>query len=54
LRPDDVVLLPAFGVPVATMAMLREAGCIVVDTTCGSVLNVWKNVERYAKKGSRP
>jgi len=51
LRPDDVVLLPAFGVPVATMAVLREAGCIVVDTTCGSVLNVWKNVERYAKEG---
>ena len=51
LRPDDVVLLPAFGVPVATMGLLRGAGCIVVDTTCGSVLNVWKNVERYAKDG---
>jgi 4-hydroxy-3-methylbut-2-enyl diphosphate reductase len=51
LRPDDVVLLPAFGVPVATMSRLREAGCVVVDTTCGSVLNVWKNVERYAKDG---
>ena len=51
LRPDDVVLLPAFGVPVATMGALREAGCIIVDTTCGSVLNVWKNVERYAKEG---
>jgi 4-hydroxy-3-methylbut-2-enyl diphosphate reductase len=51
LTPEDVVLLPAFGVPVATMGLLREAGCIVVDTTCGSVLNVWKNVERYAKEG---
>ena len=51
IRPDDVVLLPAFGVPVATMSRLREAGCVVVDTTCGSVLNVWKNVERYAKDG---
>jgi 4-hydroxy-3-methylbut-2-enyl diphosphate reductase len=51
LQPDDVVLLPAFGVPIATMGFLREAGCIVVDTTCGSVLNVWKNVERYAKEG---
>jgi 4-hydroxy-3-methylbut-2-enyl diphosphate reductase len=51
LRPDDVVLLPAFGVTVPTMSLLREAGCIVVDTTCGSVLNVWKNVERYAKLG---
>jgi 4-hydroxy-3-methylbut-2-enyl diphosphate reductase len=51
LKADDVVLLPAFGVPVAMMGILREAGCIVVDTTCGSVLNVWKNVERYAKDG---
>ena len=51
LRSDDVVLLPAFGVPVGTMSALREAGCIIVDTTCGSVLNVWKNVERYAKEG---
>jgi 4-hydroxy-3-methylbut-2-enyl diphosphate reductase len=44
-------LLPAFGVPIDTMGRLRAAGCIVVDTTCGSVLNVWKNVERYAKDG---
>jgi 4-hydroxy-3-methylbut-2-enyl diphosphate reductase len=51
LEPDDVVILPAFGVPVGTMDRLRRAGCIVVDTTCGSVLNVWKNVERYAKSG---
>jgi 4-hydroxy-3-methylbut-2-en-1-yl diphosphate reductase len=51
LGADDVVILPAFGVPVATMTRLRRAGSIVVDTTCGSVLNVWKNVERYAKDG---
>ena len=51
LAADDVVLLPAFGVPVETMGRLRTLGCLVVDTTCGSVLNVWKNVERYAKEG---
>jgi 4-hydroxy-3-methylbut-2-enyl diphosphate reductase len=51
LTEDDVVLLPAFGVPTGTMDRLRAIGCIVVDTTCGSVLNVWKNVERYAKDG---
>ncbi len=51
LVPDDVVLLPAFGVTPATMDRLRSIGCLVVDTTCGSVLNVWKNVERYAKDG---
>ena len=53
LRPDDVVLLPAFGVPVATMGLLREAGCIVVDTTCGSVLNVWRTSRSTRRKGSR-
>ena len=26
-------------------------GCVMVDTTCGSVLNVWKNVKRYAEDG---
>jgi 4-hydroxy-3-methylbut-2-enyl diphosphate reductase len=26
-------------------------GCTLVDTTCGSVLNVWKNVRRYAEEG---
>jgi 4-hydroxy-3-methylbut-2-enyl diphosphate reductase len=47
----DVVILPAFGVTVAEMAELRERGCVLVDTTCGSVLNVWKNVHKYARDG---
>ena len=47
----DVVLLPAFGVPVAEMEQLRGKGCVLVDTTCGSVLNVWKNVHKYAREG---
>ena len=47
----DVVLLPAFGVPVGELAHLKSLGCVVVDTTCGSVLNVWKNVQRYAREG---
>lgn len=46
---EDVVLLPAFGVTVDDFARLRELGCVVVDTTCGSVLNVWKRVEGYAR-----
>ena len=48
---DDVVILPAFGVPVEDMRLLREIGCVLVDTTCGSVIVVWKSVERYARKG---
>jgi 4-hydroxy-3-methylbut-2-enyl diphosphate reductase len=47
----DVVILPAFGVPVAELQHLRAKGCVLVDTTCGSVLNVWKNVHRYARDG---
>jgi 4-hydroxy-3-methylbut-2-enyl diphosphate reductase len=49
--PDDVVILPAFGVSIAEMARLEARGCTLVDTTCGSVLNVWKNVRRYAQDG---
>ena len=51
LGPDDVVILPAFGVTVGEMAQLSLQGCTLVDTTCGSVLNVWKNVVRYAQDG---
>jgi 4-hydroxy-3-methylbut-2-en-1-yl diphosphate reductase len=47
----DVVILPAFGVTVQDFARLREIGCVLVDTTCGSVLNVWKRVESYARDG---
>jgi 4-hydroxy-3-methylbut-2-enyl diphosphate reductase len=48
---SDVVILPAFGVTVAEMKHLRETGSVLVDTTCGSVLNVWKNVHKYARDG---
>jgi 4-hydroxy-3-methylbut-2-enyl diphosphate reductase len=51
LGPGDVVILPAFGVSVRKMAALEAQGCTLVDTTCGSVLNVWKNVRRYAQDG---
>jgi len=51
LGADDVVILPAFGVTVAMLQRLDHRGCTLVDTTCGSVLNVWKNVRRYAEGG---
>ncbi len=51
LDGDDVVILPAFGVSVSEMARLDRLGCTLVDTTCGSVLTVWKNVKRYAQDG---
>ncbi|HEY7393769.1 MAG TPA: 4-hydroxy-3-methylbut-2-enyl diphosphate reductase [Gemmatimonadaceae bacterium] len=51
IEPEDVVIMPAFGVTIRDFATLRELGCILVDTTCGSVLNVWKRVESYARDG---
>jgi 4-hydroxy-3-methylbut-2-enyl diphosphate reductase len=51
ITSSDVVMIPAFGVASSLFKQLRERGCIVVDTTCGSVVHVWKRVERYAKDG---
>jgi 4-hydroxy-3-methylbut-2-enyl diphosphate reductase len=51
ILPADVVILPAFGVTVGDFDRLRTLGCVLVDTTCGSVLNVWKRVESYARDG---
>ena len=51
LTPDDVVILPAFGITVRELEHLDRQGCTLVDTTCGSVLNVWKNVRQYAQDG---
>jgi 4-hydroxy-3-methylbut-2-enyl diphosphate reductase len=51
ITPQHVVILPAFGVPMKDFQTLRSTGCVMVDTTCGSVLNVWKRVEAYARDG---
>ncbi len=51
LTPEDVVILPAFGLTLQDFENLKKIGCILVDTTCGSVLVVWKRVEKYAKDG---
>jgi 4-hydroxy-3-methylbut-2-enyl diphosphate reductase len=49
--PGDVVILPAFGVTMHDFETLRAKNVVVVDTTCGSVLNVWKRVDSYARTG---
>jgi 4-hydroxy-3-methylbut-2-enyl diphosphate reductase len=51
LTSDDVVIIPAFGVAMRDFEELRDIGCLLVDTTCGSVLNVWKRVESYTRDG---
>lgn len=48
---DDAVIIPAFGVTLKHFERLKEIGCVLVDTTCGSVLVVWKRVESYARDG---
>ncbi len=51
LEAGDVVLIPAFGAEAREMAYLFDRGYEIVDTTCGSVLNVWKRVRQYARDG---
>ncbi len=48
---DDVVIVPAFGAETRLMKRIAERGCMVVDTTCGDVMSVWKRVRNYAKTG---
>lgn len=48
---EDIVMIPAFGAPVDEYRDLHEKNCLVVDTTCGSVVAVWKRVEKYAAEG---
>jgi len=50
LGAEDVVIIPAFGTEVSTRKKLQEKGCIMVDTTCGDVMSVWKRVRQYSKE----
>ena len=50
LSSEDVVIIPAFGTEVATRNKLEETGCMMVDTTCGDVMSVWKRVRQYSKE----
>jgi 4-hydroxy-3-methylbut-2-en-1-yl diphosphate reductase len=51
LGNEDVVIVPAFGAETHLMKLIAERGCMVVDTTCGDVMSVWKRVRNYAKQG---
>jgi 4-hydroxy-3-methylbut-2-en-1-yl diphosphate reductase len=50
LHAGDVVMIPAFGTEVGTRKRLEEKGCVLVDTTCGDVMSVWKRVRQYSKE----
>src|ERR1044071_3440631 len=46
IRPEDIVIIPAFGTEVGTRQKMEERGCTFVDTTCGDVMSVWKRVRQ--------
>src|SRR6188768_3706679 len=48
LTAEDVVIVPAFGTDVTTLAEIKARGCQIVDTTCGDVMSVWKRVRQNA------
>jgi 4-hydroxy-3-methylbut-2-en-1-yl diphosphate reductase len=50
LQAEDVVIIPAFGTEVDTRKKLEQTGCVLVDTTCGDVMSVWKRVRQYSKE----
>jgi 4-hydroxy-3-methylbut-2-enyl diphosphate reductase len=51
ITEKDVVIMPAFGVPVEALREFQKKRCVVVDTTCGSVMSVWRRVESYSRDG---
>src|SRR5271169_26498 len=50
LQSGDAVIIPAFGTEVGTRKKIEAMGCIIVDTTCGDVMSVWKRVRQYSKE----
>lgn len=50
MQAGDAVIIPAFGTEVATRKKIEAKGCVIVDTTCGDVMSVWKRVRQYSKE----
>lgn len=50
LTVEDIVIVPAFGSEVATVASIQATGARIVDTTCGDVMSVWKRVRQNARE----
>ena len=51
IAEKDVVIMPAFGVPIEALREFQKKRCVIVDTTCGSVMSVWRRVESYSRDG---
>ncbi len=52
VNENDVVIVPAFGTTTGIMDLLRRRQCVIVDTTCGDVMSVWRRVRAYSKAGA--
>ena len=48
LTADDIVIVPAFGTDLKTLAFIQDRGCQTVHTTCGDVMSIWKRVRQNA------
>ncbi len=51
LRPEDVVVIPAFSATVEDINMLQDLGCTVVDTTCPWVIRPHRRTLKYVEDG---
>lgn len=51
LTPEDVVIIPAFGISAELRQHLNDRGVLLVDSTCGNVIKVWHKVRSYAAEG---
>lgn len=51
LTPDDLAIIPAFGVPIDVDRKLRDLGCPTVDCSCGDVIRLWRWSERAVAEG---
>ena len=51
VRPEDVVIIPAFGVPLPVEKRLLAIGCEIVDTSCTDVRRLWNWAQQAAGEG---
>lgn len=53
LTPDDIVIIPAFGISIEIERILAEKGILTMayDTTCPFVRKVWNKVEKLVTAG---
>jgi len=50
LEEGDIVIVPAFGTEIGVQREIEARGCVIVDTTCGDVMSVWKRVTKNANE----